>query len=57
MFNEVLFMGYTMNHTVINPTQLCSFGTELNYNPMSYHILPVITAYNDAVTIVCVDNH
>ena len=38
-FNEALWMGDTLTHSLINPNQLCAFGTLVQDNP--YHTDPL----------------
>ena len=35
VLNEALWMGDTLDHMLVNPNQLCHFGTRVQYNPMS----------------------
>ena len=39
IFNEALWMGDTLTHSLINPNQLCAFGTLVQDNP--YHTDPL----------------
>ena len=39
VFNEALWMGDTLTHSLINPNQLCAFGTLVQDNP--YHTDPL----------------
>ena len=64
VLNEVLWMGDTMQHTLLNPNQLRHFGTIVQDNPMSDHPLSIITEDYDfsmgltmAGTIVYTDTH
>ena len=43
VFNEALWMGKTMDHSLINPNQLRHYGTTVNDNPMSKQPLSIIT--------------
>ena len=43
VFNEALWMGNSMDHSLINPNQLRHFGTTVNDNPMSNQPLSIIT--------------
>ena len=47
VFNEALWMGNTMDHTLINPNQLRHHGTKVQDNPMSDHPLSIITDDNE----------
>jgi hypothetical protein len=42
VLHESLWMGDTMQHTLINPNQLRHFGTKVQDNPMSEHPLSII---------------
>ena len=35
VFNESLWMGDSLTHSLINPNQLCAFGTDVQDNPFS----------------------
>ena len=43
VFNEALWMGDTMDTTLINPNQLRHYGTHVQDNPMSNHPLSIVT--------------
>ena len=43
IFNEALWMGDTMEHSLINPNQLRYFGTKVQDNPMSESPLSIIS--------------
>ena len=43
IFNEALWMGGTMDHTLVNPNQLCSFGMIVQDNPFSPSPLHITT--------------
>ena len=43
IFNEALWMGDSLDHTLVNPNQLRHYGTELQDNPMSDRPLSIIT--------------
>ena len=64
VLNEALWMGDSMDHTLVNPNQLRHFGTHVQDNPTSSHPLSIITADNEfsmelsiAGTIVFADTH
>ena len=64
VLNEALWMGDTMQHTLLNPNQLRHFGTMVQDNPMSNHPLSIITEDYDfsmgltmVGTIVYTDTH
>ena len=50
VFNEALWMGDTLPHSLINPNQLCAYGTLVQDNPFPHDPL-VIEPPNDDVTI------
>jgi len=43
IFNEALWMGYSLDHTLINPNQLRHYGTDVQDNSMSNRPLSFIT--------------
>lgn len=43
IFNEALWMGDSLDHTLVNPNQLRHYGTEVQDNPMSDRPLSIIT--------------
>ena len=43
IFNEALWMGDSLDHSLINPNQLRHYGTEVQDNPMSDTPLSIIT--------------
>ena len=43
VFNEALWMGDSMSHSLINPNQLRHFGTQVQDNPTSNKPLSIIT--------------
>ena len=47
MFNESLWMGDSLTHSLINPNQLCAFGTEVQDNPFSTERLLIQPASHD----------
>ena len=47
MFNESLWMGDSLTHSLINPNQLCAFGTEVQDNPFSNERLSIQPASHD----------
>ena len=47
VLHESLWMGDTMQHTLINPNQLRHFGTKVQDNPMSTYPLSIITEDNE----------
>ena len=62
VFNEALWMGDSMETTLVNPNQLRHYGTQVQDNPMSELPLSIITEDNEfsmdltmAGTIVCAD--
>ena len=64
VFNEALWMGDTMDHTLINPNQLRHYGTEVQDNPTSKYPLSIQTEDKEFCmelsmdgTIVFVDTH
>ena len=64
VFNEVLWMGDSMDNTLFNPNQLRHFGTKVQDNPMEDRPLSIITADEDLIlemsisgTIIHFDSH
>ena len=62
VFNEALWMGDSMETTLVNPNQLRHYGTQVQDNPVSELPLSIITEDNEfsmdlamAGTIVCAD--
>ena len=62
VFNEALWMGDSMETTLVNPNQLRHYGTQVQDNPTSELPLSIITEDNEfsmdltmAGTIVCAD--
>ena len=62
VFNEALWMGDSMETTLVNPNQLRYYGTQVQDNPASELPLSIITEDNEfsmdltmAGTIVCAD--
>ena len=47
ILNEALWMGDTMNHTLLNPNQLRHYGTKVQDNPTLSHPLSIITEDNE----------
>ena len=47
VLNESIWMGDTMDHTLINPNQLRHFGTQVQDNPMADQPLSIITEDNE----------
>ena len=47
VFNESLWMSDTPTHSLINPNQLCAFGTEVQDNPFSNERLSIQPASHD----------
>ena len=47
MFNESLWMGDSLTHSLINPNQLRAFGTEVQDNPFSNERLLIQPAPHD----------
>ena len=47
VLNEALWMGDTMDHTLINPNQLRHYGTKVRDDPTSNHPLSIITESNE----------
>ena len=47
VFNESLWMGDSLTHSLINPNQLCAFGTEVQDNPFSNERLSIQPASHD----------
>jgi len=43
IFNEALWMGDSLDHTLINPNQLRHYGTDVQDNPMSNRPLSILT--------------
>lgn len=43
VFNEALWMGDSMDHSLVNPNQLRHYGTEVQDNPMSNYPLSIQT--------------
>ena len=46
VFNEALWMGGQLDHSLINPNQLRHHGTKVQDNPMSDRALSIITEDN-----------
>ncbi len=64
VFREALWMGPSLEHSLINPNQLRHHGTRVQDNPTSLHPLSIITEENDFCmplhmdgTIVYTDTH
>ena len=47
MFNESLWMGDSLTHSLINPSQLRAFGTDVQDNPFSNERLSIQPALHD----------
>ena len=47
MFNESLWMGDSLTHSLINPNQLHAFGTDVQDNPFSNERLSIKPAFHD----------
>ena len=47
IFNESLWMGDSLTHSLINPNQLRAFGTEVQDNPFSMERLSIHPASHD----------
>ena len=47
VFNKSLWMGDSLTHSLINPNQLCAFGTEVQDNPFSKERLSIQPASHD----------
>ena len=47
VFNESLWMGDSLTHSLINPNQLCAFGTDVQDNPFSNERLSIQPAFHD----------
>jgi len=64
VFHEALWMGHSLEHSLINPNQLQHYGTKVQDDPTSLHPLSIITEENDFCmplymdgTIVYADTH
>jgi len=64
VFNESLWMGDSMDTTLVNPNQLRHYGTQVQDNPMSEFPLSIITEDNEFSmelmmqgTIIYADTH
>ena len=49
IFNEALWMGDTLAHSLINPNELCAFGTLVQDNP--YHTDPQLGSNHHHTTL------
>ena len=47
VFNEGLWMGYKMDHTLVNPNQMRHFGIKVQDNPYDYAPLYLMTEDGD----------
>ena len=47
--NEALWMGGTLDHTLVNPNKLCNYGNRFHDNTMSEISLYIITEYGDFI--------
>ena len=47
VFNESLWMGDFLSHSLINPNQLCAFGTDMQDNPFSTERLSIQPTSHD----------
>ena len=47
VFNESLWMGDSLTHSLINPNQLCAFGTDVQDKPFSNERLSIQPAFHD----------
>ena len=64
VFNESLWMGDSLTHSLINPNQLRAFGTEVQDNPFSTERLSIQPSHHDITiplqtlgTIIYEDTH
>ena len=49
VLNESLLMGGALDHTLVNPNQLCHYGTRFQDNLMPENSLSIITEYRDFI--------
>jgi hypothetical protein len=47
IFNEAIWMGDQMTHSLLNPNQLCHYGTRVQDDPTSPYPLSIVTEDND----------
>ena len=64
VFNEALWMGDSLDHTLVNPNQLRHHGTKVHDDPTAEYPLSIISHDNEFCmeltmngTIVCVETH